>query len=222
MTSLVKCAAHVPETRPQVEALVKKHTTSSFLEASAPGAPAAPPAAAGNPLDDLLGLDLGTPAPAHTGAPAAPAGGLNLDDLFGGGASAPVPATAATAAAAPSLFPSVTPFHKDDVQIVLSFSKPQPDSPGVTDIRATISNTGATPVGNFSLQAAVPKFMQLRLDPASGTALQPGGEPVTQTIHVTNTMHGQKPIALRLRISYVHNAATKVEMCEVSGLPPGL
>jgi AP-1 complex subunit gamma-1 len=64
--------------------------------------------------------------------------------------------------------------------------------------------------------------MQLRLDPASGSALQPGGAPVTQAIHVTNSMHGQKPIALRLRISYVHNGATKVEMCEVSGLPAGL
>eukprot|EP00951_Prasinocladus_malaysianus_P049564 scaffold671081_cov36-Prasinocladus_malaysianus.AAC.1 len=64
--------------------------------------------------------------------------------------------------------------------------------------------------------------MQLRLDPASGSALAPGGQPVTQAIHLTNSMHGQKAVALRLRISYVVDGRTAVEMCEVNNLPPGL
>jgi hypothetical protein len=47
------------------------------------------------------------------------------------------------------------------------------------------------------VQAAVPKFMQLRLSPASGTSLSPGGAPVTQRISVTNSM--QAGFALPLR-----------------------
>lgn len=37
----------------------------------------------------------------------------------------------------------------------------------------------------------MPKFMQLRLDPATGSALPPGAEgAVTQQLHIVNSMHG--------------------------------
>ena len=53
------------------------------------------------------------------------------------------------------------------------------------------------------LQAAVPKFMQLRLDPASGSSLQPNsGNSLTQVLHVTNSQQGTKSLAMRLRISF--------------------
>ena len=54
-----------------------------------------------------------------------------------------------------------------------------------------------------ALQAAVPKFMQLRLDPASGSSLQPNnGNSLTQVLHVTNSQQGTKALAMRLRISF--------------------
>ena len=41
------------------------------------------------------------------------------------------------------------------------------------------------------VQAAVPKFMQLQPDPASGKALGThGSSSAMQNLHVTNTMHG--------------------------------
>lgn len=64
--------------------------------------------------------------------------------------------------------------------------------------------------------------MQLKLDPASATTLPAGagGPPVTQVLHVTNTMHGQKPLAMRLRVAYTMQGGQQVvEMAEVSGFP---
>jgi len=289
VTALVKLAAHVAETRPTIESVVHRFTSSSFLEVQqrscefdkllknpAPGlfmqlmehmpplteaeymkatgastlqsselldqsptkpaaaapsvdaladlmgmdllntssAPAAP-AVAVDPIQDLLGLDLTPPS----AAAAAPAPVTSLDDLFGPPASQPP--QPAPSQAAPQV-PPVTVFDKDGVLIVMSFSKPNPAQPEITDALATMTNTGGSPIGNLSMQVAVPKFMQLRLDPASGSALQPGGTAVTQSVHLTNSMHGQKPMALRLRVSYVVAGQTHVEMAEVGNLPPGL
>lgn len=72
------------------------------------------------------------------------------------------------------------------------------------------------------MQAAVPKFMQLKLDPASSTTLAPLGGSAWQTLHVNNSMHGQKPLVLKLRLSYTINGASKLELVEVKNLPPGL
>ena len=69
----------------------------------------------------------------------------------------------------------------------------------------------------------MPKFMQLRLDPASGTALGAhGGSSAMQTLHVTNTMHGQKPLVMRLRIAYTRDGEAKLEQAEVKNFPAGL
>ncbi len=72
------------------------------------------------------------------------------------------------------------------------------------------------------LQAAVPKFMQLKLDPATSSTLPPNcvGS-ATQALHVTNTMHGQKPLVMRLRIVYTQGDQQVTEQAEVSNFPPG-
>jgi len=73
------------------------------------------------------------------------------------------------------------------------------------------------------VQAAVPKFMQLRLDPASGNALGPNSSSTaTQNLHVTNTMHGQKPLVMRLRIAFTRNGEAKLEQAEIKNFPAGL
>lgn len=73
-----------------------------------------------------------------------------------------------------------------------------------------------------SLQAAVPKFMQLKLAPASGSTLPPGGQ-ITQRISVTNSMHGQKPLIMRLRISYATpDGGPALQQAEVKNFPAGL
>ena len=79
------------------------------------------------------------------------------------------------------------------------------------------------PLHCLSPQAAVPKFMQLKLDPATSSVLPAGGGGgVSQALHVTNSMHGQKPLVMRLRISYTGaDGAPVTEQGEVSNFPPG-
>ena len=72
------------------------------------------------------------------------------------------------------------------------------------------------------MQAAVPKFMQLKLDPASGNTLSAGAASVTQKLRVTNGQHGSKPLMLRLRLSYTVNDKATTDQVEVKNLPAGL
>ena len=49
----------------------------------------------------------------------------------------------------------------------------------------------------------MPKFLQLKLDPASGSSLQANsGNSLTQVLHVVNSQQGSKALAMRLRISF--------------------
>lgn len=65
--------------------------------------------------------------------------------------------------------------------------------------------------------------MQLRLDPASGNTLGAhSSSTATQHLHVTNTLHGQKPLVMRLRIAYTRGGEAKLEQAEIKNFPTGL
>jgi AP-1 complex subunit gamma-1 len=69
----------------------------------------------------------------------------------------------------------------------------------------------------------VPKYIQLRLEPASGASLPAlGGAPVTQRIGLINTMHGAKPLAMKLRLVYSVEGQQVSELVDVGNLPAGL
>ncbi|KDD74282.1 hypothetical protein H632_c1434p2 [Helicosporidium sp. ATCC 50920] len=97
-----------------------------------------------------------------------------------------------------------------------------PEEKGVSRIRAVVENSGAQPIAAFSLQAAVPKFMQLRLDAASAADLPARGGKITQTLHVTNSQQGARPLVMRLRVSYSRAGEERVEQVEVDGFPKDL
>ena len=192
------------------------------LAATGAAPAAAPPASqtsAVNALSDLLAGDLlgggggvapapAAPAPAAAAPPAATAD--PVAGLFGG------PAAAAPAAAAVQ---TITAFAKGPLTVTFRLEK-QPGSPATTDILATYSNSGGAPLESFTLQAAVPKAMQLRLEPASATSVPPhsaGG--VSQRLHVTNSLH--KALVMRLRINYSLGGQQVLEQAEVSTFPPG-
>ena len=49
-----------------------------------------------------------------------------------------------------------------------------------------------------------------------------GGMQINQKIHVSNTLQGQKPLMMRLKLDYAANGATKSELVEVRNFPQGL
>eukprot|EP00899_Mesostigma_viride_P002184 jgi/Mesvir1/11967/Mv00286-RA.1 len=151
----------------------------------------------------MLGMMGGPMAP----APMAPLGGWNAP-------AAPM--------MAPAGFPPFIAFQKNGLVVTFAATK-DATNPQVTLITATYTNATPTPLTEYSFQAAVPKFMQLRLDPASGTVVPPNNiGNITQTMHITNTMHGQKPLVMRLRIQYKVNGVPVLEQGEVNTFPPGL
>lgn len=64
--------------------------------------------------------------------------------------------------------------------------------------------------------------MQMRLEGASGASLPAMGGSMAQEIHVINSMHGQKALALRGRIAYRRGGQEVEETFEVTNFPPGL
>jgi AP-1 complex subunit gamma-1 len=133
----------------------------------------------------------------------------------GGGAAAPSRAPAAAAGGG-----QVVAFDQDGLRITFDVA-PTPGVPGGASVTLTSTNSGLDDLTDFNLQAAVPKFLTLRLEPASGTTVGGLGGAVTQRLHVVNSLAGQKGIAMRLRINYSRGGAPVQHQAEVSSFPPG-
>ncbi|CAN6172682.1 unnamed protein product [Urochloa humidicola] len=119
-------------------------------------------------------------------------------------------------------YPTGTAFQSSTLKIAFSFKK-QPGKPQETTINAAFTNLTTTTFTDFIFQAAVPKFIQLRLDPASSSTLPASGNgSVTQSLTVTNNQHGQKPLAMRIRMSYKVNGEDRLEQGQISNFPAGL
>ncbi|KAJ3707537.1 hypothetical protein LUZ61_011242 [Rhynchospora tenuis] len=121
-----------------------------------------------------------------------------------------------------SEYKSITAFQSDSLKITFSFKKQQ-EKPQDTLIHATFTNLSSNAYTDFIFQAAVPKFVQLHLKPASSNTL-PANEngTITQDLTVTNTQHGQKPLAMRIRMSYKVNNNEKQEQGQINNFPSGL
>ncbi|PKA62478.1 AP-1 complex subunit gamma-2 [Apostasia shenzhenica] len=119
-------------------------------------------------------------------------------------------------------FPTITAFESSILRILFSFTK-QPGRPQVTQIKATFSNKSFNTCTDFIFQAAVPKFIQLHLDPASSSTIPPSGNgTITQTLSVTNSLHGQKALAMRIRMAYKVNNQDMLDQGQVNNFPSGL
>jgi AP-1 complex subunit gamma-1 len=141
--------------------------------------------------------------------------------LFSADAPVPAPAPAPVPTPPTQATCTFTAHSSHPLTIVFECTK---DSADVKKsiILAKVSST--SPVSNVTLQSAVPKSMTVALEHASGSALKGSGESevLTQIMRVENSMHGEKSLAMKLRVSYVDDAsgAEKVEMVTVAGFPP--
>jgi len=118
--------------------------------------------------------------------------------------------------------PSITAFQSATLKITFDFKR-KPGNPRETTIHATFTNLTSSTFTDFIFQAAVPKFIELRLDPASGNTVPANGNgSVTQGLNVTNNQQGQKPLAMRIRMSYKVNGKDRLEQGQVSNFPSGL
>ncbi|CAN1321053.1 AP-1 complex subunit gamma-2 [Linum perenne] len=156
---------------------------------------------------------LAAPPPAHAASSTA----SNMMDLLDGFAPAPSKPESNGPA-----YPSIVAFESSTLRLTFDFSK-QPENPQTTSVSATFTNLSPNILTDFVFQAAVPKFLQLNLDPASGNSLPASGNgTITQNLRVTNNQHGKKPLVMRIRIAYKNEGKDVLEEGQISNFPRDL
>lgn len=156
--------------------------------------------------------------------PSVPAGGLStppgsssMMDLLDG--FAPNPSKPENNGPA---YPSIVAFESSTLKVTFNFSK-QPGNPQTTLIEANFSNKTFDAYTDFIFQAAVPKFLQLHLDPASSNTLpESGNGSISQKLRITNSQHGKKSLVMRVRIGYKLNNKDILEEGQINNFPHGL
>ncbi|MBA0855595.1 hypothetical protein Goshw_016022 [Gossypium schwendimanii] len=119
-------------------------------------------------------------------------------------------------------YPSLVAYESSSLRVMFNFSK-QPGSPQTTLIQATFTNLSSNVYNDFLFQAAVPKFLQLHLDPASSNTLPASGDgSITQNLKVTNSQHGKKSLVMRVRIAYKTNNKDVLEERQINNFPQNL
>merc|ERR1712194_329966 len=126
----------------------------------------------------------------------------------------------ASAPIAASGFPVLEAFNQGSLKVSLVCYKGP--SLGTISILGIFANTSTTPISNFVFQAAVPKYWKLGLETASSQVLSPLCSDMTQNMTVVNSMLGEQPLMMRLRMTYEHNGLTVQESGEVNSLLLGL
>lgn len=63
----------------------------------------------------------------------------------------------------------------------------------------------------------MPKYIALELQAASSTTVPPGSAGVvTQLVKLTNSLHGQKPLLLKLKVDYVGGGGPVSDLVDVT------
>nr|XP_025041788.1 ADP-ribosylation factor-binding protein GGA2 [Pelodiscus sinensis] len=169
---------------------------------------------AGLPSSLAAGALLPDPAcelkPAAPSQPASHAAALA--DLF-------VPLTSVT----PSTVPPVTVYDQNGLKAMLHFSRdPAPGRPDVLVLVLSVLSTSALPVKDVVFQAAVPKAMSIKLQPASGSEL-PAFSPllppavISQVLLLANPH--RHPVRLRHKLTFTQGGRPFCEVGEVTGFP---
>lgn len=87
-------------------------------------------------------------------------------------------------------------------------------------IKAWFSNLTTGAITSVGLQVAVQKYMTLKLQQISKPTLGPNVQrDANQEMSIVNTMEGQKPLALKIRVTYTANGQAVDQTKVLSSLP---
>jgi len=113
-------------------------------------------------------------------------------------------------------YPALCPYDAHCLRLDMAFSRHL----ATVTIALTASNTSADDTfSNFKFEAAVPKSMQLQLQPPSSPTIPPGGS-VTQRLQVTNP--NKATLRMKVKLSWDAAGGPVRDMCEVGDFPPAL
>ncbi|XP_062820598.1 ADP-ribosylation factor-binding protein GGA2 [Anolis carolinensis] len=122
-----------------------------------------------------------------------------------------------------STIPAVTIFAENGLQALLHFSRtPLLGFPSVRPLVLSLLSTAPHPVQGIVFQAAVPKSMAIKLQPATGSEL-PAFNPflppsvISQVLLLSNPQ--KAPLRLRYRLLFTQNGESHSKLGEVSNFP---
>lgn len=122
--------------------------------------------------------------------------------------------------AAPDKSLLTTTIHEtESILVVANFSRDDSDRLGALRVELLFTNKSRSRMRNFVFQLSVPKYITLNMQPPSSTEIQ-AGENTTQTVYLTNSLHGQRPVQLRYRVQYVDEPTG--EAVQEQGVATGL
>ncbi|XP_029858157.1 ADP-ribosylation factor-binding protein GGA2 isoform X2 [Aquila chrysaetos chrysaetos] len=123
----------------------------------------------------------------------------------------------------PSSICPLTVYDRNGFKAMLHFSRDRaPGQPDVLVMVLSMLSTSAQPIKDIAFQAAVPKTMKIKLQPASGTEL-PAFSPllppavVSQVLLLANPR--KDPIRLRYKLAFTQGVQPFSEVGEVTGFP---
>lgn len=117
----------------------------------------------------------------------------------------------------------ITLYNRAGFHVSLHFARdPPPGHPGVAVVVMSAVNTSALDVRDFLFQAAVPKMMLVKLQPASGTRLPPYNPvlpppAVSQVLLLANPQ--RRKVRLRYKLTLMHGDQHLSETGEIDNFP---
>ncbi|OXB81851.1 UNVERIFIED_CONTAM: hypothetical protein H355_015048 [Colinus virginianus] len=171
------------------------------------------------PLPDLPNSSMADPSFSSVGNELKPAASLHPASNDASLANLFVPLISITLS---SIYP-LTVYDRDGFKAMLHFSRdPAPGRPDVLVMVLSMLSTSAQPIKNIVFQAAVPKTMKIKLQPASSSEL-PAFSPlhppavVSQVLLLANPH--KDPVRLKYELSFRHGVQPVTEVGELTGFP---
>ncbi|PIK35472.1 putative ADP-ribosylation factor-binding protein GGA1 [Apostichopus japonicus] len=115
----------------------------------------------------------------------------------------------------------ITAYEKNSVKTVVHFGKDSP-RPDIKVMVVSTMSTNTLPVKNLTFQAAVPKTMRVKLQPASAENL-PAFNPILPAAAITQVMLLANPqkekVRLKFKLQYKLGEQNVVDIGEISAIP---
>lgn len=105
------------------------------------------------------------------------------------------------------------------MSVLADFYRDNSAEQGNIRVELVFTNKSSFMMKNFAFLLSVPKYIELRMQPASSSEIPVGGK-ATQTVSLVNSLDGQRPIQLRYRVEYVDAISGK--FVQQQGITKGL
>jgi len=106
-------------------------------------------------------------------------------------------------------FPPLVAYQSAELTITFYFKKPNPSALQYTLINVVFTNNSGSILVDLGIQAAPPRHVKFLQETISARNVNPGGS-ATQVIKASNSLQGQKPLSMKLRITYSINSQPRV------------